>query len=115
MGATVDVTEMPTEYKELEAKVEKIKFIHDHFLSIARNYGLPNYDYEPALKEKVNELANSLSDKANFFASQVGMTSASTASAQPKLEIPPSLSHAFARISNECASLLDPQSPLCKD
>jgi hypothetical protein len=68
LGNVHDITELPSEYKELEQGVERISMLYTNFLKVARNYTLPHYDYEPPLTDTVFDFASSVGDKANAFA-----------------------------------------------
>lgn len=68
LGNVHDITELPSEYKELEQGVERISLLYTNFLKVARNYTLPHYDYEPPLADTVADFASSVGDKANALA-----------------------------------------------
>ena len=68
LGNVNDITELPSEYKELEQGVERISLLYSNFLKVARNYTLPHYDYEPPLADTVADFATTVGDKANAFA-----------------------------------------------
>ena len=68
LGNVHDITELPSEYKELEAGVDRISLLYSNFLRVARNYTLPHYDYEPPLANTVADFATSVGDKANYLA-----------------------------------------------
>ncbi|KAJ3294948.1 hypothetical protein HK104_003154 [Borealophlyctis nickersoniae] len=117
MGSTQDVTELPAEYRELEEKVDKIRLLHENLLKIARNYTLPHYDYQPALKDTVFDFASTVQDRATSLAA----TGAKAAGVQTTLasgppgkreEIAPSLTHAFARAAYQSVEALGTQEPL---
>ncbi|EGF80502.1 hypothetical protein BATDEDRAFT_35140 [Batrachochytrium dendrobatidis JAM81] len=115
MNGGVDATELPSEYRLLEEKVDKVKMLYESFLKVSRNYTLPAYDYEPALNDKVLDFANTFSSNATSLAGQLsgGQLGAAPGARQtPQPETPTSLSHAFAKAAYQGAELVHPEEPL---
>ncbi|KAI9091169.1 hypothetical protein DFS34DRAFT_619480 [Phlyctochytrium arcticum] len=117
MGTVGDITELPAEYRELEAKVDKIRLMTENLGKIARNYTLPHYDYEPALKDTVFDFATNVGDRATSLletgAKAAGVNAPIQTTPRSKGdEIPPSLSHAFARVALHSAEELGTQEPI---
>ncbi|KAJ1544815.1 hypothetical protein HK096_007118, partial [Nowakowskiella sp. JEL0078] len=118
-GEKPDVTELPQEYRELEEKVDKLKYMHESLLKVARNYTLRSYDWEAPVQETVTDFFGQVTERAAGFAS----TAAKAAGVQnvPETlsrsrsirdEQPRSLSHAFARAAGSSADLLGVEEPL---
>ena len=83
LGNVQDITELPSEYKELEHGVERMSLLYTNFLKVARNYTLPHYDYEPPLADTVFDFATSVGDKANAFAERALSGSGRNGTASP--------------------------------
>ncbi|KAJ3192579.1 hypothetical protein HK101_006293 [Irineochytrium annulatum] len=101
--SATDITELPTKYRELEEKVDKIRALHESFLRISVNYTKPHYDYEPLLSDTAFDFASTVSDR---FTTLAGGTSL------PKEEIPKSLSHAFSKAAAANAASIGTEEPL---
>jgi hypothetical protein len=56
LGSTLDITELPLEYRQLESKLENIRLVHEMLLKVSRNYTLHAYDYEPDLSDRASEM-----------------------------------------------------------
>ncbi|KAJ3186525.1 hypothetical protein HDU85_007345 [Gaertneriomyces sp. JEL0708] len=116
VGSATDVTELPAEYRELENKVDKIRVMHENLLKVGRNYTLPHYDYEPGIKDTVFDFATTVGDRATSLAAAgaraAGVDSPIPRTSRARDEIPPSLSHAFARAAMLSAEELGTQEPL---
>lgn len=90
--------------------MDKVKLVYENFLKVSKNYTLHAYDYEPELNEKVFDFANTVTSNASTFAERIsGQQLLPKAQSQ---EIPPSLSHAFAKAAYESANDVDPKEPL---
>jgi hypothetical protein len=81
------------------------------FLKISRNYTIHAYDYEPPVTEKLNDFASVVSASASSFAERLSGTQQATSKATQQ-EIPPSLSHAYAKASFQSTQLISPEVPL---
>ena len=96
--------------------MERATLIHQLLLKVSRNYTLPHYDYEPALKDTVFDFATTVGDRASDLADRVvsatGNTASRSSSSQGQPETAPSLSHAFAKAALTSSELLGPEEPL---
>ncbi|KAJ3065421.1 hypothetical protein HDU98_011208, partial [Podochytrium sp. JEL0797] len=108
-GQVADVTELPAAYKDLEAQVDAIKSLHEHFLKISVNYTRKNYDYQPPLTDTAMNYASSMK---SGFSSLLGNSAAGAAPVNAAEEIPPSLPHALAKAASVGREGLSPQEPL---
>ena len=109
-GQNADVTELPAEYRQLEDKTERIKLMHEEMVKVSRNYGLQAYDYEPAVVDKMAGFASSVGQNATSLAEKFSGTNLG-ASSVTQQEIPPSLSHAFAKAGFQSAELIGVDEP----
>lgn len=108
--SNADATELPAEYRLLEDKVERIKLVHELLLKIGANYITSAYDYEAPVVDKLTDFVSSVGGNAATLASRYsGQTMGSTITHQ---EIPPSLSHAFAKAAFQSVDLLENAEPL---
>ncbi|KAI8850858.1 hypothetical protein BC829DRAFT_361318 [Chytridium lagenaria] len=103
MGASTDITELPTKFQELEEKVDKIKALHESLVKVSQNYTKPHYDYEPLLSETALDFATNVRGKV------VSLAGATTTTRE---EIPRSLSHALARAATSGSAGLPTEEPL---
>ncbi|KAG5367925.1 Protein GVP36 [Yarrowia sp. C11] len=98
LGNVEDVTELPQEYLELEARVDALKIVHQKLLAVTSNYENEGYDYPPNLRESLTDLSKTITEKVQGL-SQVS----SAAEAQSVLTAPGSkkdpktMNHALGR------------------
>lgn len=129
-----EVTEMPSEYLALEARVERVRIVHEGFLKVSKNYITPGmrgsyslaYDYQQPALDKISFFASSVGSQAaelaGTFSSDAGrvsgVASPSHSAMTPQSEglvltnlVPPSLSHAFAKVAFQSADLVGQEDP----
>lgn len=63
-----DITELPQEYKHLEARVDALRAAHLLLLKITKVYDAQSYDYPTHLQESITEFSSSLSYNLTSFA-----------------------------------------------
>ncbi|KAF8337355.1 BAR domain-containing family protein [Cantharellus anzutake] len=63
-----DITELPSEYRELEARVDALKAAHLAFLKIAKVYADSSYDYPTQIQESLGEFGATVSHSLTTFA-----------------------------------------------
>ncbi|KAG6860984.1 hypothetical protein C0995_005220 [Termitomyces sp. Mi166 len=63
-----EITELPQEYKDLEARVDALRAAHLTFLKITKVYESETYDYPTQIQESLSELSSSLSYNITSFA-----------------------------------------------
>lgn len=84
---------------------------------MARNYTIPHYDYQPALKDTVFDFATTVQDRATSLAATGAKAAGVQANFAPpspvkREEIAPSLAHAFARGAYQSVEALGTTEPL---
>ncbi|KAJ7668325.1 BAR domain-containing family protein [Mycena rosella] len=67
--APEELTELPQEYKDLEARVDALRAAHISLLKIATVYETESYDYPVAIQESISELSTSIGYGITNFAS----------------------------------------------
>ncbi|XP_006457175.1 hypothetical protein AGABI2DRAFT_139666 [Agaricus bisporus var. bisporus H97] len=68
--APEDITELPQEYKDLEARVDALRSAHLAVLKITRVYDNETYDYPNQIQESISELSTSIGYNITSFAAQ---------------------------------------------
>ncbi|KAF8530157.1 BAR domain-containing family protein [Hysterangium stoloniferum] len=63
-----EITELPQEYKDLEARVDALRNAHLNILKIARVYETETYDYPTQVQESISELSSNISHTLTTFA-----------------------------------------------
>ncbi|KAL7411817.1 BAR domain-containing family protein [Mrakia frigida] len=103
-----EITELPKEYKDLEARVDALKNVHQAMLKITGVYTTESYDYPTQITESVAELGGQLSYGINAFAQKnlkntsLPLPAASAPPAHPHKTLP----HALARAATAGATEL---------
>jgi hypothetical protein len=103
-----EITELPQEYKDLEAQVEALKTAHLAVLKITKAYESETYDYPSQVQETVTELGTSISrGVTNFAATNLKGTNlpAPSPTAAP-LQQHKTLPHALSRAANTAVHAL---------
>jgi len=71
-----EITELPQEYKDLEARVDALRNAHLALLKITRVYETETYDYPSAIQESISEMSTSIGyGITNFAATNLKGTS----------------------------------------
>lgn len=66
--AAEDITDLPQEYKDLEARVDALRAAHMEFLKITRVYQDSSYDYPTQIQESLTEMSTTLTHTVTSFA-----------------------------------------------
>ncbi|KAL2217859.1 BAR domain protein [Thermoascus aurantiacus ATCC 26904] len=99
LGAADEKTQLPDEYLELERRVDALKQVHQKLLQVTSQYSNESYDYPPNIRESINDLGRTISEKVQLLShattpaeAQAALTAPPSAKPQPK-----TFSHAIAR------------------
>ncbi|KAF8317415.1 hypothetical protein DL93DRAFT_2134332 [Clavulina sp. PMI_390] len=101
-----DITELPAEYKELEARVDALKAAHLAFLKIAKSYADSSYDYPTQVQESLGEMTTNISHSFTSFAATnlkgtaIPTPTVTAAAPQQPKTFPHALGRAAATASN---------------
>ncbi|KAJ3730629.1 BAR domain-containing family protein [Lentinula raphanica] len=105
-----EITELPQEYKDLEARVDALRNAHLAMLKITKVYDTEAYDYPVQIQESISELSNTIGTNfQNFAATNLKGTPLSPGATAPRphLETPhKTLPHALTRASHTASQLL---------
>ncbi|KAF4584257.1 Protein GVP36 [Ophiocordyceps camponoti-floridani] len=108
LGQVDGKTQLPSDYIDLEKKVDALKQAHQKIFAVTSHYSNESYDYPPNIKETFQDLGRTVSEKVSLLSA-----AASTAEAQAVLIAPPSanpqpktFNHAIARASLSSSQLL---------
>ncbi|KAH9475370.1 Protein GVP36 [Psilocybe cubensis] len=63
-----EITELPQEYKDLEARVDALRAAHLSMLKITKVYESESYDYPVQIQESISELSSSIGYNITSFA-----------------------------------------------
>lgn len=96
-----ELTELPPEYKELEARVDALRAAHVTFLKIARVYQSETYDYPTQIQESIVDFSSTVGTTVtNFAAANLqGTNLPAPAPVSPKPAQHKTLPHALYRAS----------------
>jgi hypothetical protein len=102
-----EITELPQEYKDLEARVDALRAAHISLLKIAKVYETESYDYPTQIQESLSEISSSIGyNISNFAASNLKGTNLPVPPAP--VAPPPSqhktLPHALGRAANSASA-----------
>ncbi|KAJ7708920.1 hypothetical protein B0H17DRAFT_1324996 [Mycena rosella] len=103
-----EITELPQEYKDLEARVDALRQAHLTLLKITKVYESEAYDYPSHIQESLAELSTSLS------LGIAGLNLGGKAPAPPPAAPAPqhkTLPHALGRSATSAAAVLQASSP----
>ncbi|KAJ7663809.1 BAR domain-containing family protein [Mycena polygramma] len=104
-----EITELPQEYKDLEARVDALRQAHLTLLKITKVYESEAYDYPSAIQESISELSTSLGHNlTSFAAANLKGTKLPAPAAPPPPPAPAhkTLPHALARAATGAAAVL---------
>ncbi|EJF56942.1 BAR domain-containing family protein [Dichomitus squalens] len=103
--APEEITELPQEYKDLEARVDSLRNVHLALLKVTRVYESETYDYPTQIQESLTEFGSTIgSGITNFAAANLKGTNLPTP--QPVSPTTPqhkTLPHAIARAATTAA------------
>ncbi|KAH8105469.1 BAR domain-containing family protein [Cristinia sonorae] len=109
-----EITELPQEYKDLEARVDALRQTHIALLKITKVYDSETYDYPTQIQESITELGTSIGHNiTNFAAANLKGTNLPT----PTPTAPPehqhkTLPHALGRAATQAAAVLKSSVPV---
>lgn len=103
-----ELTELPPEYRELEARVDALRDAHQTFLKIAKVYETESYDYPTLTQESIADFSSSVGTTVtNFAAANLhGTNLPAPAPVEPKPVQHKTLPHALHRASLAAANSL---------
>ncbi|KAK7012229.1 BAR domain-containing family protein [Favolaschia claudopus] len=106
--APEEITELPQEYKDLEARVDALKDAHIALLKITNVYETETYDYPVQIQESISELSTSIGyGITNFAATNLkGTNLPAPAPVVPPAQQHKTLPHALGRASTTAASAI---------
>ncbi|KAK6501858.1 hypothetical protein TWF481_009679 [Arthrobotrys musiformis] len=114
LGQADDKTQLPADYRELEARVDALHKVHQRILSVTTQFGNEAYDYPPNLRESITDLSRNvtgrfqaLSNAATPAEAQQALVSPTQAPTEPK-----TFAHAISRAAGASAELLPASDPL---
>lgn len=108
LGNVEDVTELPQEYLELEARVDALKIVHQKLLSVTSNYENEGYDYPPNLRESLTDLSKTISEKVQGLSQVSSAAEAQTVLTSPgSKKEPKTMNHALGRAALAGVSALN--------
>ncbi|KAL9937991.1 hypothetical protein V8E36_003536 [Tilletia maclaganii] len=95
-----DITVLPPEYVDLEARVDALKAAHTALLRIARSYENEGYDYPYNAGEQLTQLSQQIGHSVTSWASAATKGTNALPNVQPTApptELPKTLNHALSR------------------
>ncbi|EKM51263.1 uncharacterized protein PHACADRAFT_213124 [Phanerochaete carnosa HHB-10118-sp] len=106
--AAEDITELPQEYKDLEARVDTLRQAHLALLKITKVYESETYDYPAAIQESISELGTTIGQGiTNFAAANLkGTNLPAPAPVTPPAHQHKTLPHAIGRAATQAAATL---------
>lgn len=118
LGTADEITELPTEYRALEERVDRVKLVYESFLRVTQTFTKPQNDYSMPVQDSVVDFGRKLGDRMSEIAQTVGEATKLTnpgsgSAAHVKSDAPPAtLGHALAKASRESAELVGLDEPL---
>ncbi|KAF8193800.1 BAR domain-containing family protein [Pholiota molesta] len=104
--AADEITELPQEYKDLEARVDALRAAHISLLKITKVYESETYDYPVQIQESLSELSSSIGYNITSFAATnlkgTNLPSPAAPSAPPAAQHK-TLPHALTRAAHAAA------------
>jgi hypothetical protein len=111
-----DITELPQEYKDLEARVDALRNAHLSLQRIARAYETETYDYPTQVQESLTEMGQNLSHNVTSFAATnlkgTNLPAPAVTPVAPRQ--PKTLPHALSRAASAGSAELGPDFRLGK-
>ncbi|EPS42938.1 hypothetical protein H072_3089 [Dactylellina haptotyla CBS 200.50] len=113
-GDDFEKTQLPADYRELEARVDALHKVHQKMLSVTTQYANEAYDYPPNLRESITDLSRNvtgriqaLSNAATPQEAQQALVSPTQAPTDPK-----TFPHAISRAAGISSQMLPASDPL---
>ncbi|OAX41768.1 hypothetical protein K503DRAFT_734889 [Rhizopogon vinicolor AM-OR11-026] len=106
--APEEITELPQEYKDLEARVDALRQAHLALLKITKAYENESYDYPTQIQESITELSTTIGHGiTNFAATNLKGTNLPAPSpVAPQLAQHKTLPHALCRAATNAAAAM---------
>ncbi|KAF7308535.1 hypothetical protein HMN09_00702600 [Mycena chlorophos] len=106
--APEEITELPQEYRDLEARVDALKAAHVALLKITTVYSTENYDYPVVIAENITELSTTIGVGINNLASTSlkGTNLPAPTEIAPPAQIHKTLPHALGRSATTAANAI---------
>ncbi|KAI1787516.1 BAR domain-containing family protein [Ganoderma leucocontextum] len=103
--APEEITELPQEYKDLEARVDSLRAVHLSLLKVTRVYESETYDYPTQIQESLTEFGTTIGTGiTNFAAANLKGTNLPTpAPVSPAAPQHKTLPHAIGRAATTAA------------
>ncbi|KAG2048705.1 hypothetical protein BDR06DRAFT_962270 [Suillus hirtellus] len=103
-----EITELPQEYKDLEARVDALRQAHLALLKITKAYENESYDYPTQIQESITELSTTIGHGiTNFAATNLKGTNLPTPSpVAPQVSQHKTLPHALCRAATNAATAM---------
>ncbi|KAK6334032.1 hypothetical protein TWF696_002540 [Orbilia brochopaga] len=114
LGQADDKTQLPADYRELEARVDALQKVHVKMLSVTSQFSNEAYDYPPNLRESITDLSRTVANRVQALSNAATPGEAQdaiTAPAQVPHE-PKTFSHAISRAAAASVALLPDGDPL---
>jgi murein L,D-transpeptidase YcbB/YkuD len=101
-----EITELPQEYKDLEARVDALRQAHLALLKVTKAYENESYDYPTQIQESITELSTTIGHGiTNFAATNLKGTNLPTPSpVVPQVSQHKTLPHALGRAATNAAA-----------
>ncbi|KAJ8593723.1 hypothetical protein M405DRAFT_838983 [Rhizopogon salebrosus TDB-379] len=106
--APEEITELPQEYKDLEARVDALRQAHISLFKITKAYETESYDYPTQIQESITELSTTIGHGiTNFAATNLKGTNLPAPSpVAPQLAQHKTLPHALCRAATSAAAAM---------
>ncbi|KAG1875972.1 BAR domain-containing family protein [Suillus fuscotomentosus] len=103
-----EITELPQEYKDLEARVDALRQAHLALLKVTKAYETESYDYPTQIQESITELSTTIGHGiTNFAATNLKGTNLPTPSpVAPQVSQHKTLPHALCRAATNAAAAM---------
>ncbi|KAF3934980.1 Endophilin-A2 [Dactylella cylindrospora] len=107
-------TQLPADYRELEARVDALQKVHAKILSVTSQYANEPYDYPPNLRESITDLSRNVTEKFQALSNAATPAEAQTALVSPSQipHEPKTFAHAISRAASAASGLLPASDPL---
>jgi len=103
-----EITELPQEYKDLEARVDTLRHVHLTLLKVTKVYETETYDYPTQIQESLSELGTTIGHGlTNFAAANLKGTNLPAPEPTPPVAAQhKTLPHAIGRAATQAATAL---------
>lgn len=113
LGGADDKTQLPTDYLELEKRVDALRKVHQQMLAVTIQFDNEAYDYPPNLKESVIDMSRTIAEKVQLISMANSAAEAQQAFTKPGPKpAPKTFNHAIGRAAIASSHTLDHSDPL---